>query len=149
MRPIFWLCATFLLLSCDLRPSADEAAMQAAVHWAEAYFNYDFHEAARYATDESGRWLQFAASNATEQQLQLLRNTAEGATVEVDDFFATANDTLRVVTLHVNHFVAPTALGDSARLTDEALFQVTTVLRNGEWKVRMEDLPRSEKQSLD
>ena len=72
-----------------------------------------------------------------------------GATVSAADYFTIANDTLRVVTLTVRDFLKATAVGATAELQQEGRFLVTVVKRDGEWKVRMEGLPRSEKQSRD
>ena len=147
-RLLLLLSAPLLLTSCELAEPDDDAARDAAVRWADAYFNCDFHEAAEYATDESLPWLRFAASNTTEHDLQALQDEG-GARVSADEGVLAANDTLRVIRLTVNHFLAPVAIGQEPHLADEALFEVTLVLRDNHWKVRMEGLPRSERQSRD
>ena len=134
------------MASCNIGQEGDDVALNVATDWADAYFNCDFHEAASYATAESERWLRFAASNTTEQDLQTVKG---GATADADDYFTVANDTLRVVTLHVRDFPKPVAVGEPAQLQEEGTFLVTVVKRDGKWKVRMEGLPRSEKQSRD
>jgi hypothetical protein len=149
MKVFFLICTAFLLGGCSLTNGHDREAAEAAVGWAEAYFNYDFHKAEEYTTPESGKWLKFAASNTTEHDLQLVQQNENGATAEVEDFFPEANDTLRMVLLKVNNFVSSTLPATSAQLVDEGLFQVTTVLRDGKWQVRMAGLPRSERQSRD
>lgn len=149
MKVFFLFCTALLLSGCDFTSDHDNEAIEAAVNWAEAYFNYDFHKAEEYITPESGQWLIFAASNTTEHDLQLIQQNVDGATVEVEDFFAEANDTLRVVSLRVSNYVSSTLPAESAQLVDEGVFNVTTVLRDGKWKVRMEGLPQSEKQSRD
>ena len=132
------------MASCNIGQEGDDVALNVATDWADAYFNCDFHEAASYATAESERWLRFAASNTTEQDLQTVKG---GATADADDYFTVANDTLRVVTLHVRDFLKPVAVGEPAQLQEEGTFLVTVVKRDGKWKVRMEGLPRSERQS--
>ena len=134
------------MASCNIGQEGDDVALNVATDWADAYFNCDFHEAASYATAESERWLRFAASNTTEQDLQTVKG---GATADADDYFTVANDTLRVVTLHVRDFLKPVAVGEPAQLQEEGTFLVIVVKRDGKWKVRMEGLPRSEKQSRD
>ena len=69
--------------------------------------------------------------------------------MEVEDFFPEANDTLRVVSLKVSNYVSSTLPAESAQLVDEGVFNITTVLRDGKWLVKMEGLPQSEKQSRD
>lgn len=149
MKVFFLFCTALLLSGCDFTSDHDNEAIEAAVNWAEAYFNYDFHKAEEYITPESSRWLKFAASNTTERDLQLVQQNENGAEVEVEDFFPEANDTLRVVSLRVSNYVSSTLPAELAQLVDEGVFNVTTVLRDGKWKVRMEGLPQSEKQSRD
>jgi hypothetical protein len=148
MKVFFLFCTAFLMTGCSLVMTDDNEAMDVAARWAEAYFNYDFHEAEQFVTPESERWLRFAASNTTEHDLQLVQEDGE-AIVDVDDFFTEANDTLRIVQLRVRNFVSATLPADSAHRVEEALFNITTVLRDGKWKVRMEGLPQSEKLSRD
>ena len=141
-----WL-ATILLTGCDFGMTGDDAVRQTAVSWAEAYFNCDFHEAEKYVTPESIKWLRFAASNVTEQELQLLNEN--NATVEAWDGFTIANDTICIVTLSVKNNLTNTPLRESPKLSEEDTFTVTVVKRDNQWRVRMEGLPRSEKRSLD
>ena len=145
MRNLLLLSTVVLMAGCT-GSKDDNDAMAAAEAWADAYFNGDYHDAASYATAESDRWLRFAASNTTEEDLQLVKGAAQ-ATAE--DYFPVADDTLRVVTLHVRNFLKPTIIGDSIELEKEGTFLVTVVKRNAKWLVRMEGLPRSEKQSRD
>ena len=147
MKYYILLFCAFLLTSCGMGFGDDDAAQEVAVAWGDAYFNCDYHGADNYSTEESEKWLRLAASNTTEADLQLLRqNEAE---VEADDYFPAASDTLRVVVLLVRNYLAPTVPGEEPRQEEEGLFQVTVVNRDGSWKVRMEGLPRSEKQSRD
>ena len=146
MRQLFFFLTAITMASCNVGIEGDDAALDVAANWANAYFNCDFHEAANYATPESDKWLRFAASNTTEQDLQTLEGKA---TATADEYFTEANDTLRVVTLHVRNFLKPVAVGTPAQLQEEGTFLVTVVKRDGKWKVRMEGLPQSEKQSRD
>ena len=125
----------------------DDQATAIAIEWGEAFFNCDYHAAEALSTPDSRRWLQFAASNTTQQDLDLLKQHA--AEVEATDFFPEANDTLRVVELMVRNSVKPTIAGEEPSQIEKAMFRTTVVKRNGSWLVRMASLPRSEKQSRD
>ena len=125
----------------------DDQATAIAIEWGEAFFNCDYHAAEALSTPDSRRWLQFAASNTTQQDLDLLKQHA--AEVEATDFFPEANDTLRVVELAVRNSVKPTIAGERPSQIEKAMFRTTVVKRNGSWLVRMASLPRSEKQSRD
>ena len=71
-----------------------------------------------------------------------------GATVVVKEFNQ-ANDTLGVATIEVSNYVRPTAIGSKPEVADKGLFLIPMVKRDGKWLVRMEGLPRSERQSRD
>ena len=142
---LIWALALSLTACSMLRD--DDQATAVAVEWGEAFFNCDYHAAEALCTPESRRWLQFAASNTTQHDLDMLRQQA--AQVEATEFFPEASDTLRVVELVVRNSVSPTIHGGESAQVEEALFHVTVVKRNGSWQVRMANLPRSEKQSRD
>ena len=147
MKRLFFFSLLVITVGCNVAMDDDSKAIKAAEQWAEAYFNDDFHKAMKYATPNSEHWLRFAASNATNEDLQLL--DAIPATVTAEDGFAIANDTMRVVTLHINNYLGNTALGNSAKQEKEGIFHVNVVKHDGEWLVKMEGLPQSEKQSRD
>lgn len=143
---LIWALA-LSLTACSMLRKDDDQATAVAVEWGEAFFNCDYHAAEALCTPESRRWLQFAASNTTQHDLDILRQQA--AQVEATEFFPEASDTLRVVELMVRNSVSPTIHGGESAQVEEALFHVTVVKRNGSWQVRMASLPRSEKQSRD
>jgi hypothetical protein len=143
---LIWALA-LSLTACSMLRKDDDQATAVAVEWGEAFFNCDYHAAEALCTPESRRWLQFAASNTTQHDLDMLRQQA--AQVEATEFFPEASDTLRVVELVVRNSVSPTIHGGESAQVEEALFHVTVVKRNGSWQVRMASLPRSERQSRD
>ena len=147
MKKTLVLALSLLLAACDMIQNDDNEATSTAVQWGEAFFNCDYHTAEALCTPESRRWLQFAASNTTQQDLDLLKQHA--AQVEATDIFPEANDTLRMVELVVRNSIKPTVAGEDPSQVDEALFHTTVVKRNGSWLVRMASLPQSEKQSHD
>lgn len=136
-----------MLAGCDGGMDGDQQAREAAGDWADAYFNCDFKDASGYVTTESQKWLQYAASNTSAEELKLLQE-AGGAQVSVVDGFDEANDTMRLVTLNVTNSLKPSAQG-KAELVKDGTFKVVVVKREAGWQVRMAGLPRSEKQSRD
>lgn len=147
MKKFQILLLTLSLTACNMIQSDNDQATTIAIEWGEAFFNCDYHVAEALCTPESRPWLQFAASNTTQQDLDLLKKRA--AEVEATDFSSDANDTLRVVQLEVRNSVKPTVAGEEPSQIDKALFHVTVVKRNGSWLVRMASLPQSEKRSRD
>ena len=147
MKKFQILLLALSLTACNMIQNDDEQATAIAVEWGEAFFNCDYHAAEALSTPESHCWLQFAASNTTQQDLDLLKQQA--AEVEATDFFPEANDTLRMVELVVRNSVKPTVAGEEPSQIDKALFQTTVVKRNGSWQVRMAGVPQSGRQSRD
>lgn len=136
-----------LLAGCDGGMDGDQQACEAAGNWADAYFNCDFKDACGYVTPESRKWLQYAASNTTAEELKQLQEVG-GAQVTVDDGFDEANDTMRLVTLNVTNSLKPTGQGNAGIIND-ATYKIEVVKREAGWQVRMAGLPRNEKQSRD
>ncbi len=147
MKPSILCLSLWLLVSCSSVNGDDRKAVETAEAWAEAYFNAAYHQAEEYVTPESTKWLRFAASNTTEADLQLLNR--QHAVVASDDDFTVANDTLRVVALTVRNNLAPTTFDEAPSQQEESRYLITVVKRDDDWRVKMEGLPRSEKQSHD
>ena len=147
MKQLLLFMTALMLAGCDSGMDGDQQAREAAGDWADAYFNCDFKDASGYVTTESQKWLQYAASNTSAEELKLLQE-AGGAQVSVDDGFDEANDTMRLVTLNVTNSLKPSAQG-KAELVKDGTFKVVVVKREAGWQVRMAGLPRSEKQSRD
>ena len=146
MKQLLLFLAAILVAGCDVGMDGDQQAREVAGDWADAYFNCDFKDASGYVTPESQKWLQYAASNTTEEELKMLKN-AGGARVSVDDSFDEANDTMRLVTLNVTNVL--TTQQQKPVIAEEGTFKVMVVKRDGEWQVRMAGLLQSGKQNHD
>ena len=146
MKQLLLFVTAILMAGCDIGMDGDQQAKNVAGDWADAYFNCDYKDASKYVTPESQKWLQYAASNTTAEELKLLKE-AGGAQVSVSDTFDEANDTMRLVTMNVTNVL--TTQQQSLVLAKDATFKVMVVKRNGSWKVRMAGLPQSGKQSRD
>ena len=120
------------IVSCTIadtiRPSAEG---DVAEKFANEYFNLRYKNAAQYCTKESEKFLKFAASQISNDDLAVLKDAESEVTVKVS-----------------NYFEADT-IGKTGRIVDEGLFKLSLVKENKKWKVRMEGLPRNEKQSRD
>ena len=146
MKQLLLFVTAILMAGCDIGMDGDQQAKNVAGDWADAYFNCDYKDASKYVTPESQKWLQYAASNTTAEELKLLKE-AGGAQVSVSDAFDEANDTMRLVTLNVTNVL--TTQQQTSVLTKDVTFKVMVVKHDGDWKVRMAGLPQSGKQSRD
>jgi len=148
MRHLKLCSAVLLLAGCQVFGDGEREAGKIARQWAEAYFNYDFREATRFVTPESEKWLHFAASNVTEQDIEILNATDERATINVGDYYV-GTDTTGMISVTVNNFLSMDSIGHAGSRHESEVFILEVVKRNGHWKIRMAGLPRSEKQSHD
>lgn len=147
MKQLLLFMTAILLAGCDGGMDGDQQARESAGDWADAYFNCDFKDASEYVTPESQKWLQYAASNTSADELKLLQEAGD-AQVTVDDGFDEANDTMRLVTLYVTNSLKPSVQG-KAELVKDGTFKVMVVKCEVGWQVRMAGLPRNEKQNRD
>lgn len=145
MKLLLLFLAAILMAGCDMGIDGDQQAKNVAEAWADAYFNCDYKDASGYVTPESQKWLQYAASNTTAEELKVLKD-AGGAQVAVEELFDEANDTMRLVTLNVTNSLKPSK---NPELVKDGMYKVVVVKRADSWQVRMVGLPRNEKQSRD
>ena len=144
LNTLLCLLATLFMTGCA---NNDNEAEHVARQWGEAYFNYDFKHALDFVTPESERWLRFAASNITQADLDALQENGQ-ATVDLDGYYP-GSDTTGTAYLNVSNWLCPDSIGRAGSRQELEAFQVSMVNRNGRWMVRMEGLPRSERQSHD
>ena len=148
---LFNACGAFVflfLLVCGLSAchKGDEDQMRETVDsFAEAYFNWQFQKALPYVTPASGRWLHYAASQVTQEDIDSLRAMAEGAGCKIQSVDYSDVDTLAVVTVAVSHFLAMDTIGRPSHLVDEAVCRLPVVFANDKWKVCLKALPRVRK----
>lgn len=137
-----------ILCACSERGGEEDDVIISTVNgFAIAYFNYDFQEALSYVTPESVKWLRFAASNVLDSEVEILKTQRERTTHDVGEITYTS-DTTAVVECKVCNVLVRDTFGCPGRIVNETSFSLNVVKYNGQWRVRMEDLPRSEKQSL-
>lgn len=148
-RYSFLLLVLPMLIACgESRDGSEEQLVEVADSFSVGYFNYDLQKAKRFCTDDSEKWLQFIASNIQQEDVDILRQQEESATVEVGEVSYTG-DSSAVVNITVQHFLKMDSIGKTGVMTDEADFKLNADIHNGRWFIRMEGPLRSEKRSHD
>ena len=149
---LLFLLTFILASSCDSTAyvKGEKKARAAVDSFATYYFNWQFQRAARFVTDSSQVWLRYAASQVHEADIKLLRDK-EDASVEVEEIDVNDTETpsARVV---VRDFLRMDTIGTEGHLVEKASFRLMleqTQPEGGQWKVRMEGLPQSEKRNRD
>lgn len=114
-----------------------------------SYFNYNFVKAARFCTNSSYKWLQYAASQINEADVEILRQQKVPATYYIMELNCNENDSVAFVRVQINDFLQLDSIGKAGAIIEKATFQLKLVKIADQWLVRMEGLPRSEKQNHD
>ncbi len=117
--------------------------------FATAYFNYNFNEALKYCTPESEKWIVYTASNIHDADIEVLRNAKQGASVEIKNFVFDDNDSTGYALITVHNYMRLDTIGKAGHEIVQADYHIPIVLRDSKWTVKMEGLPRSEKQNHD
>ncbi len=112
------------------------------------YFNLDFVGAVPFCTIESKKWLSFISSNISQADVDIIRTQQVGATHEIGEIEHIC-DTFVVANCSVFNFLRVDTLGISGCITEQAVFRIPVVKRNGKWLVKMEGLLQSERQNHD
>lgn len=139
--------AAVLSGSCAETSITDNELKKQVTAFAEAYFNYNMPEAQKYVTPESVKWLQFASSNITQENLDAL-NKEDDAEIEIEDY-QEMDDSTRLVSLYVSSYYTIASIENSECTNADGIYQLTLVKRNKEWLIKMEGLPQSEKPDRD
>ena len=97
--------------------------------------------AVKYCTQESERWLRYAASNVNETDVELLRQKPEDASIEITDIDFGDDETSATVTLTVHNFLQMDSIGQDPQLIEQADFQLPMCMEKGLWKIKLDKLP--------
>lgn len=141
--------ALMMMTACEKEQyDPDRLVSEKAERFAEAYFNFDYQEAIEHVDSASVKWINFAASNVTQSDIDLYNQLEAPTKVEVSDVDWTDNATA-TVTVIVNNVVEKQAIGKPSLVVGEAEYRLTVVERDKQAFVRMACLPQSEKQNRD
>ena len=139
----------FSLSGCEPHEGSEDQLKADVDSFANYYFNWHFPKAVKYCTQESERWLRYAASNVHQADVDQLRTKAEAATIEINDIDFSDDGANATVSITVYNFLQMDTIGQEAHLVEEADFHLPMRIENGVWKIRMVNLPRSERRNRD
>ena len=150
MKFLLYNCFFAVLISSCVsnRNGSEEQLYEVVDSFANNYFNLRYSNAMRFCTDDSHRWLKWAASNVTQEDIDVLHKTDKAASVQVESA-ESINDSLSTVRITVNNYLLMDSIGKPGRIVKSDNFIIRAIIKDGKWLVRMEALPRSEKKSHD
>lgn len=125
--------------------SDDEEIETNACQFTEYYFNCVYGDAIKMCTPESEKWLRYAASNISQEDINLLNSQKDDATCKSTDINM-ENDSTAEVTIKVKNFLMMDSIGVPPRIKDSALYSIVMKKRNGQWKVHLCSMPQEVKE---
>lgn len=131
----------FSLSGCEPHEGSEDQLKADVDSFATYYFNWHFPKAVKYCTQESERWLRYAASNVNETDVELLRQKPEDASIEITDIDFGDDETSATVTLTVHNYLQMDSIGQDPQLIEQTDFQLPMCMEKGLWKIKLDKLP--------
>ena len=134
------LLAAFTLTSCR-EDNEEEKIENGACRFGEYFFNCLYKDAMKLCTPESEKWLRYAASNISQEDIDILNSQKDDATCESTDM-TMQDDTTAVVTIKVKNFLMMDSIGVPSKIKDSALYTIVMRKRDGQWKAHLGSMPQ-------
>ena len=139
---------TALTYSCDHLPTSRGSQAENVVDsFCQTYFHYQFERAMAFTTDESHKWLVYAASNVHQEDVDIIRSQEMGPSIDVDEVVTPEKDTIGYALVTVDNHLVMDTIGTVGHLQNNIQYRLDLVKRGGKWKIKLEGLPREEKRN--
>lgn len=140
------VCAMSANLVCGCQPheGSESQLTEDVDSFATYYYNWHFEKAAKFCTDGSRIWLQYAASNVHPADIEQLHAKQEDATVEIKDIDFGDDEVSANVELEVSNFLQMDSIGKVAHPVRKATFTIPMVMEGGKWKISLKNLPSAD-----
>ena len=138
-----FLLATLLLVGCQGQTSDPSRQVARSVEdFVSSYYNWQYHQALRYVTPESERWLSFMASQVQESDLEELRKQEQAPTFQIDSI-AMHPDSTALAIVTVSNFLQADSFGQPPTLREQATIHLNLVYsrQKQNWLVDLQTLP--------
>ena len=87
-----------------------------------AYFNWQYHKAARFCAPGSERWLAYMASQVTQRDVDTLRALPEGASVRINSMRFYKGDSVAVADVEARDFLEMDMIGKTGKWVEKARY---------------------------
>ena len=139
------IVATIMTVTACSRKNDDENIEANACRFAEYYFNCVYGDAIKMCTPESKKWLRYAASNISQEDIDLLNSQKDDATCKSTDIDM-KNDSTAEVTIKVKNFIMMDSIGVPPKIKESAIYSIVKKKRDGQWKVHLCAMPQEIKE---
>ena len=134
----FAILSLFILItafSCKGKEDSDYIT-ERVDSFATHYFNWQYEKCIKFVKPESKVFIQLAATNVTEEDVQMLRSQQEDASIDIKDFiFEDANHANIKIAIH--NFISVDTTGRKAKSYDYGEAEIRMVKEGKDWYVEM------------
>lgn len=138
MKKPFFILTLFVgivsMFSCKGKTD-EELLIQRVDSFAVHYYNWQLGKCMQQVTPESKHKLEFAASNMTQSDVDLLKTAETGATYEIED--VSINGSEATVQLRVYDYFEAKDINQPLQKTDESQVQLHLVKNGENWQVEL------------
>lgn len=130
LLPIIGIIA---LSSCN--NDSEKQIKEVVNNFSSAYFNWKFADAAKYVSYTSRRWLVYASSQVTQQDVDSLRAMKEGAILTIDNISYENNGSLAKAKVIVSNYLLMDSIGIAPRVCQHGEYEIPLSYDGKEWRV--------------
>ena len=141
-QTVVLLVSILLLASC--MPNKDERQIEdTALLFAKNYFECHYHEALQMCTPESGKWLQFVASNISDSDLSVLNNSTTEPEYKISNITYIDDSTVQVK-VEASNYLYTHRIERKAFIKEHGTYTVALKRIHGEWRIDLLSVPKED-----
>lgn len=125
------------VFSCNEK-TTEETIVERVDSFATHYYNWQYTDCIPYITEGSIKYLKYLATNVTQADVDLLRNSEQDATIEISDL-RIQGDSIAFATIEVNDVYATDTIGHPAHKYDSATAELKLVKQGKMWFIDFSD----------
>lgn len=148
LAPMLLACLLFIASSCESHLGSSRQLKKEVDSFAVYYFNWQFHQAIRFVTPESEKWMSYAASQVHQADIDLLQQKQLPATCEIQEITYDDENQTAVAHIAIHDYLRMDTIGKAASVIDIAYFDIPLSYHSesDKWIVNINELPRPVKQ---
>ncbi|MBQ4209552.1 MAG: hypothetical protein II658_00915 [Prevotella sp.] len=134
----------FLLVACDFHAGSSRQLKKEVDSFAVYYFNWQFHQAVRFVTPESEKWMHYAASQVHQADIDLLQSKELPASCEINEVVYSEDDKTAIAHVTIQNYLRMDTIGKAATIVNTAQFDIPLIYQpeTDKWIVEVNELLR-------
>jgi hypothetical protein len=130
--------------SCESHPGSSRQLKKQVDSFAVYYFNWQFHEAIRFVSPTSEKWMSYAASQVHQADIELLQQKELPATCEINEISYDDENLFAIAHVTIRDYLRMDTIGKAATIVDLAHFDIPLSYhaQSDKWIVNINELPR-------